>query len=70
MSGLLKTIFKQLILPRLMSGGKFSLNKTLLYSIAGLYAAYGIARANGLLKKKSVNGKHIFITGAGSGIGK
>jgi len=53
-----------------MSGGKFSMKKTLLYSMIGLYISYGIARANGLLKKKSVNGKHIFITGAGSGIGR
>ena len=34
------------------------------------YVAYILARENGLLPKKNVKGKHIFITGAGSGLGR
>lgn len=70
MSGLLSAFFKTMILPKLMSKGKFRIDKAFLYSVAGLYAMYGVMRANGWLRKKSVDGKHIFITGAGSGIGK
>lgn len=70
MSSLLSAFFKTMILPKLMTEGKFRVDKAFFYSVAGLYALYGIMRANGWLPKKSVNGKHIFITGAGSGIGK
>ncbi len=70
MSSLLSAFFKTTILPKLMTEGKFRVDKAFVYSMAGLYAMYGIMRANGWLPKKSVNGKHVFITGAGSGIGK
>ena len=34
------------------------------------YAAYQYVKANGIGNKKGVAGDHIYITGAGSGIGK
>ena len=34
------------------------------------WALHTYLRNKGLLKKKGVRGQHIFITGAGSGIGK
>jgi NAD(P)-dependent dehydrogenase (short-subunit alcohol dehydrogenase family) len=34
------------------------------------YAAYQYVKANGIGMKKGVAGDHIYITGAGSGIGK
>ena len=44
--------------------------KALLYLFLGLYALYVALKHNGLLPKKSVRGEHIFITGAGSGLGR
>ena len=36
----------------------------------GIRTVYSIAKNNGFLLKKSVKGEHVFITGAGSGIGR
>jgi 5,10-methylene-tetrahydrofolate dehydrogenase/methenyl tetrahydrofolate cyclohydrolase len=38
--------------------------------LLGLRAIQQVLRINGLWMKKSVSGKHIVITGAGSGIGR
>jgi NAD(P)-dependent dehydrogenase (short-subunit alcohol dehydrogenase family) len=35
-----------------------------------MWASFILAREKGWLPKKSVKGKHIFITGAGSGLGR
>ena len=35
-----------------------------------LYSLYAVLKKNGRLFKKSVRGKHIFLTGAGSGLGR
>ena len=35
-----------------------------------LYAIYTFAKHKGLLPKKSLKGKHVFLTGAGSGLGR
>ena len=35
-----------------------------------IWALYVYAREKGYLAKKSIRGKHIFITGAGSGLGR
>lgn len=40
-----------------------------IYDIA-LYAFYNILKNNGLLPKKSLKNEHVFITGAGSGLGR
>jgi NADP-dependent 3-hydroxy acid dehydrogenase YdfG len=37
---------------------------------AGLWALYTWVKNMGWLPKKSVNKKHIFLTGAGSGLGR
>jgi len=43
---------------------------TLVLGISLIYAVYVFLRENGMLTKENVKGKHIFITGAGSGIGR
>jgi hypothetical protein len=40
------------------------------YLLVLYYALYAFAKNKGWLSKKSVKGKHVFVTGAGSGIGK
>ena len=45
-------------------------NRKLILAALMLWAATIIARENGYLPKKSVKGKHVFITGAGSGLGR
>jgi len=35
-----------------------------------LWAIYVFLKVNGLLPKKNVKNKHIFLTGAGSGLGR
>jgi all-trans-retinol dehydrogenase (NAD+) len=35
-----------------------------------LYSLYAILKKTGLWYKKSVRGKHVFLTGAGSGLGR
>lgn len=35
-----------------------------------LWALYNVCKAKGWLPKKSLRGDHVFITGAGSGIGR
>lgn len=35
-----------------------------------LWATYILARERGWLPKKNIKGKHVFITGAGSGLGR
>jgi len=44
--------------------------KYLIYLVLGYYLAYAVAKGNGWLPKKKLNGKHVFITGAGCGIGR
>jgi hypothetical protein len=43
--------------------------KVLIYFLF-MWSSYILAREKGWLPKKSVKGKHIFITGAGSGLGR
>jgi NAD(P)-dependent dehydrogenase (short-subunit alcohol dehydrogenase family) len=35
-----------------------------------MYAVYSFMKIKGLLPKKSLKGKHVFLTGAGSGLGR
>ena len=51
------------------SGG-FTGKKFIIYFLLFLWALYTLARERGLLPKKNVKGKHIFITGGGSGLGR
>ena len=50
-------------------GGLTSVRVWLLF-ISFLWASWVFLREFGCLPKKSVKGKHVFITGAGSGIGR
>jgi len=40
------------------------------YILVLLYGLYILAKENGMLPKKSIKGNHVFITGAGSGLGR
>lgn len=52
-----------------INGGlKSKLN--LFYILVLLYGLYILAKEYGYLPKKSIKGKHIFLTGAGSGLGR
>jgi len=61
---------KQGIILRALKGIKdVKLKYKIMLLIAG-YSAYINARNNGWLPKKSLKDDHVFITGAGSGIGR
>lgn len=53
-----------------MRNGISGLGKSLFYLLVLVYAFHAILKNNGLLPKKSVKGEHVFITGAGSGLGR
>jgi hypothetical protein len=40
------------------------------YILVLLYGLYILAKEHGMLPKKSIKGNHVFITGAGSGLGR
>lgn len=64
-----KTIFSQLQLRFHKNGGL----KNPMHLVVIFLLFWGLtifARLKGLLPKKSVRGKHVFITGAGSGLGQ
>lgn len=50
--------------------GEFTAPKHIVYILLFLWAFYTYAREKGWLAKKSVKGKHIYLTGAGSGLGR
>ena len=50
--------------------GGWSSKRNILAIILILWAFYTWMRERGFLPKKSVRGKHVFITGAGSGLGR
>jgi all-trans-retinol dehydrogenase (NAD+) len=52
------------------SNGGWSSKKNIAYIVLFLYTFYTFIKEQGWLPKKSVRGKHIFITGAGSGLGR
>ena len=52
-----------------LNGGlKSKLN--IFYILVLFYGLYILAKEYGMLPKKSIKGNHIFITGAGSGLGR
>lgn len=65
-----KLYIRYKLFPKIADNIKNSKGKALLYLFLGLYALYVALKHNGLLPKKSVRGEHIFITGAGSGLGR
>jgi len=50
--------------------GKLGYTKLAFASLLAFWGLNFLARQHGLLKKKSVKGSHVLITGAGSGLGK
>lgn len=52
------------------ANGGFSNPKHLFLIFVFFWALHTFARERGWLRKKSVRGKHIFLTGAGSGLGR
>lgn len=59
-----------LIKAYLLRHGVAALGKKLFYLLVLIYAFHAFLKSHGWLSKKSVKGEHIFITGAGSGIGR
>ena len=53
-----------------VANGGWSSKKNIAYIILFLWGFHTFLREQGWLRKKSVRGKHIFITGAGSGLGR
>ena len=49
---------------------KKQITKLGFYLLLLIWGFYAYLKNKGLLKKKSIKGQHIFITGAGSGIGR
>ena len=50
--------------------GGFKSKRNIVYLILFIYALYIFCKEQGLLPKKSIRGKHVFLTGAGSGLGR
>ena len=50
--------------------GGWSSKRNLGYIALLMYAVYSFMKVKGLLPKKSLKGKHVFLTGAGSGLGR
>ena len=61
---------KELLINKFDEMGGFSSKMFWLVIFFALWALWVFARENGCIRKKNVNGKHIFITGAGSGLGR
>ena len=60
----------QAIKARFISNGGFTGPKNILFLLLSIYGLYTIAKTKGLLPHKSLKDKHIFITGAGMGLGR
>jgi all-trans-retinol dehydrogenase (NAD+) len=50
--------------------GKYKTNKFIFMTCLALFAFYNFIKNYGFLPKKSIKGEHVFLTGAGSGIGR
>ena len=50
--------------------GGWSSKRNYMWILLILYAFYSLCKTKGYLPKKSLKGKHVFITGAGSGLGR
>lgn len=66
----LKVYLREYLIKDLLKNGISGLSKKAFYALVLLYAFYAFFKTHGWLSKKSVRGNHIFITGAGSGIGR
>jgi len=62
--------FSHYLVKTFLQNGFKGYSKLIITSLLAIWGFNAIARTHGLLSKKSVKGSHIFITGAGSGIGK
>ncbi len=66
----MKDLFRNLVLPEILKKGINGLSQHFFKVLLAALAFYYFLKENGLLFKKSVKNQHIFITGAGSGIGR
>lgn len=60
----------ELLKMKFFKRGGFQSKSHLFIIFMSLWGLYTLAREKGYLMKKSVKGKHIFLTGAGSGLGR
>jgi len=65
----LKMLYNQIKYDFKKNGGWAS-KKNIFVVALFLWGVYTVMKTYGLLPKKSVKGKHVFITGAGSGMGR
>jgi len=55
---------------KFVENGGWTSKQNILYLFLGIWALYTFIKNKGWLPKKSVYKKHIFLTGAGSGLGR
>ena len=64
------TMLYKHIRQNFIKNGGWTSKKNIMYVILFLWGMYTFFRERGWLPKKSLKGKHVFLTGAGSGIGR
>ena len=65
----LSMLYKR-IKDKFRENGGWTSKRNLGYILLLMYAVYTYMKVNGHLPKKSLKGKHVFLTGAGSGLGR
>lgn len=55
---------------KIWKSGGFKSKRNLFLIFVFLYSLWAFLKENGLWLKKSIKGKHIFLTGAGQGLGR
>ena len=63
-------LFWELFKINFFKRGGFKSKANIFGILLSLWGLYTLAREKGLLMKKSIVGKHVFLTGAGSGLGR
>ena len=69
-----ETYFPKIVLNKILewieNSGGFGSPKVVFVALVLLYALYTYMKSKGWLPKKSLKGEHVFLTGAGSGLGR
>lgn len=55
---------------KFINNGGWTSKRNIGYIVLLMYAVYSFMKIKGLLPKKNLKGKHVFLTGAGSGLGR
>lgn len=65
----LRMLYKR-IKEKFTENGGWTSKRNLGYIVILMYAVYSFMKVRGYLPKKNLKGKHVFLTGAGSGLGR